>query len=256
MANPRVKRTVRWLQPRLPEAAKRVSADLGKHAGFDHFYPSLPASLRTLSSWGYQPRFAIDIGAYVGLWTTTFRTFFPESAVLMVEPQESKEAHLQTLASATPGVRFASVLLGAENGTTDFYEMEQGSSMLSELTPHPRRVVRKPVVRLDDLLAAAHADLGAPDFLKLDVQGAELQVLAGAPKALAAAEFVLLETAFKPYNDGAPLVGEVLEFMGAHDYFPIDVCGENRSTDGGLLQLDLLFISNASPFVDRWRSIG
>ena len=255
MAHRMAKRAVTWLQPRLPGSTKRVAARAGKLAGYDYSYPSLPASLRTFASWGYRPRFVVDVGAYVGEWTTAFRTFFPDCRVLMVEPQEAKFDALQKVCEVNPGVRLASALLNDVEGLVDFYEMEQGSSMMAEMTAFPRKALRKPAVRLDDLLAA-HSDRGAPDFLKLDVQGAELKVLRGATTALAAAEFVLLETAFKPYNEGAPLVGEVIQFMADHAYSPIDIWGEHRGPSGGLYQVDLLFINDASASVENWRALN
>jgi len=254
MAQRRAKQAVKWLQPRLSGRTKRIAARAGKLAGYDHSYPGLPASLRTLASWGYQPAFVVDIGAYVGEWTTTFRTFFPDCPALMVEPQEAKWAGLHKVCETNPGVRLAPTLLSDVEGVVDFYEMEQGSSMMAELTAFPRMVLRKPAVRLDDLLAE-HSDLGAPDFLKLDVQGAELAVLRGGPKALAAAEFVLLETAFKPYNNGAPLIGEVIQFMADNAYLPIDICEEHRGDSGELFQIDLLFMKNTSAFVESWRAL-
>lgn len=255
MAHRVVKQAATWLQPRLTGRIKRTAARAGKLAGYDYSYPSLPASLRTLASWGYRPRFVVDIGAYVGEWTTTFRTFFPDCPALMVEPQEAKWDGLHRVCEANPGVRLAPILLSDVESIVDFYEMEQGSSMMAELTAWPRKVLRKRAVRLDDLLAE-HSDLGAPDFLKLDVQGAELTVLRGATKTLAAAEFVLLETAFKPYNEGAPLVGEVIQFMADRAYSPVDVWGEHRGASGGLVQIDLLFMNNASAFVEKWRALN
>jgi hypothetical protein len=58
--------------------------------------------------------------------------------------------------------------------------------------------------RLDDLPEAAGAD-----FLKLDVQGAELDVLNGAEKILTEAVVVHTEVEFVPIYKGQPLFAEV-----------------------------------------------
>lgn len=69
------------------------------------------------------------------------------------------------------------------------------------------QVVRKgilPTHRLDDLAEAAGAD-----FLKLDVQGAEVDVMNGADHVLADAVVVHTEVEFVPMYQGQPLFAEV-----------------------------------------------
>lgn len=69
------------------------------------------------------------------------------------------------------------------------------------------RVVKKyPIAtkRLDDLSEAANAD-----FLKLDVQGAEVDVMNGAEKILADATVIQTEVEFVPMYKGQPLFAEV-----------------------------------------------
>lgn len=73
------------------------------------------------------------------------------------------------------------------------------------------QVVRKtslPTRRLDDLPEA----LGA-DFLKLDVQGAEVDVMNGAPNVLAELVVVHTEVEFVPMYRGQPLFAEVDQRM-------------------------------------------
>ena len=55
--------------------------------------------------------------------------------------------------------------------------------------------------------------LGAPILLKLDVQGAELDVLAGASRVLEATEFVVMEVSFLEYNKGAPDFRRTIDAM-------------------------------------------
>ncbi len=245
------------MQRFLPRWVKRPAAFAGSVLGYDYAYPAVAASLRTLSEWGYEPSFMVDVGAYVGEWTQLFRRCLGPVNALMVEPQDSKRERLEAICAASPGsTRFAGVLLGPEADVeVDFYEMETGSSVLSELTPWDRTVVRKRTARLDDLVAA-HADWGRPDFVKLDVQGYELEVLRGGAATLADASFVLLEVAFAPYNDGAPLAAEVMAFMDGVGYTAIDVASQMRRPDGALLQCDLLFMNRSSRFVDTWNPAG
>jgi FkbM family methyltransferase len=69
------------------------------------------------------------------------------------------------------------------------------------------RVVREVPVqthRLDDLPEVAETD-----FLKLDVQGAELDVIRGAPNVLAQTAVVQVEVEFLPLYSGQPLFADV-----------------------------------------------
>lgn len=76
-------------------------------------------------------------------------------------------------------------------------------------------VEQKPVKtqRLDDLIETREAD-----FLKLDVQGGELQVLAGAPNLLEKALVVHTEVEFVPLYSGQPLFAEMDMALRQHGY--------------------------------------
>ena len=52
-----------------------------------------------------------------------------------------------------------------------------------------------------------------PDLVKLDIQGAELDVLRGAQHTLSNCTDIILEAQHTDYNEGAPKVDEVIEYM-------------------------------------------
>lgn len=68
-------------------------------------------------------------------------------------------------------------------------------------------------VRLDDV-----ADLGEVDFLKLDVQGATLQVLGGAARVLGQALAVHAEVDFAPIYEGEGLFSEIEQHLRARGF--------------------------------------
>ena len=95
-------------------------------------------------------------------------------------------------------------------------------------------------VRLDTL--AAREKLPAPDLVKIDVQGAELEVLAGAGETLHAAGALIVEVSFVDYNRGGPLVAEVIAAIDRLGFRCVDLCEVHRNTRNFVLQLDLLLV--------------
>jgi hypothetical protein len=87
----------------------------------------------------------------------------------------------------------------------------------------------------------------APLLLKLDVQGFELEVLAGAQSTLDRTEVVVSEVSLLPYNKGAPLMHEVIAYLAEREFLPYDICGGlRRTSDMALFQTDMIFARRGS----------
>ena len=203
------------------------------------------AAYRRLVCKGWRPAGIIDVGAYQGAWTTMVRGVFPGVPVLMVEAQKAKAERLAALCAELGNVALVSGVLGAEPGKEiTFYEMETGSSYLPERSNAPRTATTYVTRTLDEVAAA----MDGPLFLKIDVQGAELDVLAGGLGTLARSDVVQLEVPFVSYNEGAPALLDVLRFMDEREFVPIDVSGFSRPNGVDLVQADFLFVRRDSPF--------
>ena len=83
------------------------------------------------------------------------------------------------------------------------------------------------------------------DLVKIDVQGAEIDVMEGAGDIIANSKFVLLEAAVTNYNEGAPKQQDVINYMNNLGFKDYEIFDEIRF-DGVLIQLDLLFYSYLS----------
>jgi len=185
------------------------------------------------------PLFAVDVGAYKGTWTREFKKLFPECAVLMIEPQRDLAPELTAVCDELPDVAWMDALLGRDSGTPVTFEvMKSGSSVYSEQSPYPRTPTVRETWRLDDNLTRFSQPV---DYLKLDVQGYELEVLAGCPKALAQAKVVAMEASLIPTNKGAPLFMDVMRYMDERGFRLTDIDGLTRRKDGMLWQADLAF---------------
>ncbi len=217
---------------------------LRKLIGRAPYLPPEEAAYRRLAQKGWQPASVIDVGAYQGEWTRLVRRVFPSAPVLMVEAQEQKRPYLDRVCSDLPDVQYVRAMLAATSGKEmAFFEMETGSSAFPERSNAPRRETVQSSRTLDEVAAT----LAGPIFLKIDVQGAELEVLAGGERILSRCELVQLEVALLPYNEGAPTLLEVVSQMDDRGWVPFDIAGFSRPNGRDLAQIDLLFVPRDSP---------
>jgi FkbM family methyltransferase len=250
MTESKAKQLAQRIRSLMPAGLRRRVGRLGNYLTADMqgsiAFPSIELSLGTLRSLGFSPATCVDVGAYHGEWTRLFKSVFPDSRVLMVEAQDSKRDILQRVtAELGDSVRYQNALLSArEDDVVTFYEMETGSSLFEETSPYPRVAVEKRTRTLDSVLSE-HL-FARVDMLKLDVQGAELEVLKGAERALSQTEVLLMETSLMPVNAGSPTFAEVIEFVAARGFRLFDFCSQVRRTDGVLWQTDLLFVRSGS----------
>lgn len=98
--------------------------------------------------------------------------------------------------------------------------------------------------RLDDVLAEMPGR--EFDLLKIDLQGAEIDVLRGAGLTLAGVEAIVIELSLLEYNKGAPLIGETMGWLGEQGFALFDVVPLSRIPAGALLQVDGVFLRRGS----------
>lgn len=95
-----------------------------------------------------------------------------------------------------------------DRGTSSSYEIGgQYSDAFLEPPPKLERAVTLNAIPLDDVVDREHLDF--PDFLKLDTQGSELDILRGASRTLAQTSLVEVEVEFYPMYKGQPLFADV-----------------------------------------------
>ncbi len=131
----------------------------------------------------------LDIGAHHGLYTLiASRRVGPRGQVIAFEPspREKKRLARHVRLNICGNVRIEDFALGDKDSEADFFLVESNETGCNSLRPPavqaPTRAVRVRVVRLDDFLHAEHIE--RIDFIKMDVEGAELAVLRGARRLL------------------------------------------------------------------------
>lgn len=199
-----------------------------------------------LAQRGFRPNGIIDIGAFRGDWSRTIARVYPNVPILMIEARAEQRARLERACAQLNQAKFELALLGDKEGIEANLEiMGTGSSLYSERSNAPRTQRTLTMHTLDKVIRE-HPQLKTPLFMKLDVQGAELDVLNGGPYTLALAEVVQLEVALMHYNEGAPNINSVLEFMSRRGFALFDICGFIRPIPAYLSQLDVLFVRRDS----------
>ncbi len=201
---------------------------------------------RRLANAGFAPGGFIDVGAYKGDWTRMANRLLGNRPTLMVEAQSALIPALQDFATTRADLNIAHAVLSSTSGQeVTFYEMGTGSSMFAEASNASRVAVNVATQTLDDV-AAEFLRTTDDVFLKIDVQGAELEVLGGAQAVLDRAALVQLEVALLGYNQGAPLMPDVVAWMAERGWLPTEISGFSRPS-GPLVQIDLLFARESSP---------
>lgn len=192
---------------------------------------------------GYSPRTMLDIGAHIGTFTHEFLGVFPGCVPTLVEPNPFCLADLAKLGFEQYGVAASKEAGRAEMFLSKEWLQSTGASLYRENTAFFRDevTIRQSIekARLDDLFAGRQFD-----FVKIDTQGSELDVILGGGAVLARADYILVEVSLVEYNIGgakAESIFAALDQLGFHCTEAMDFHRLAGVQDGNLLQMDFLF---------------
>ena len=196
--------------------------------------------LATLQKNGFAISTVYDIGANKGRWSRDMKRVLPRSNFLLFEANES---HREKLASR--GFPFFICVLGSKEESRPFYSIGgTGDSLYIEKTKHYEEINFREVTTQTLKAIVQQNKLPLPNFIKLDVQGAELDILAGSDGLLDQCYAIYMECPVLEYNAGAPTFDAYIQFMLNKGYAPIQVL-EQHLVKGVLTQFDILFIRQA-----------
>lgn len=150
-----------------------LSAQDGKDTRYNHETVAIMQRVMAADANG------IDVGAFKGTLTKPMLKIAPRGTHIAVEPQP---AYARRLRKRFPKVRVLDVALGETPGTVEFVQAldspaRSGFKRIEYPSERERtRTITVRVERLDDLVAPTTPIA----FIKIDVEGAEYQVLRGA----------------------------------------------------------------------------
>jgi FkbM family methyltransferase len=178
----------------------------------------------------FAPKVLLDVGANVGEWALAAHRQVPEAQVHCFEIAPPTAARLaRAMAEAGANAVVNDFGLGAEEGSVTLYftpDYTLGASTVRgamEITAREQGIadIQEVAARIttgDAYLERNNID--HVDFLKIDVEGAEPQVLAGFSASLARGAIDLVQFEYGPLNLSSRwLLADAYEFFRAHGYW-------------------------------------
>lgn len=197
----------------------------------------------------------IDIGAHCGQFTTFARATWPDASIFAFEPLSTAYARLHALASDLGGVEAVNAAIHEEDGKFAFFvtHRDDSSSLLQPTALSqdifPRTAVeRKTTVSAGTLSSFIAAErLCSPVLLKIDVQGAERQVINGCLDMIDRIQSIYIEIMFASLYENQASVSEIIATLHQYDFELEGIFNVAMGTQGTPLQADFFFNRSAQP---------
>lgn len=169
-------------------------------------------------------RVFIDVGANTGAWS---RMFIGEMTCpgkgLLFEPSPLAIARLTENLQKELNDNLVEIVPAAvceQTGTMDFYMEEAAGETSSLIASHSKQHARKISVATTTIDAeAVRCKLGFIDFLKIDAEGYDLQVLRGANNCLRGKAVGVIQFEYNaPWSNSSSTLVNAIEYLRGHGY--------------------------------------
>lgn len=132
---------------------------------------------------GFSPKHVIDVGAHKGTWTRRALEYFPDAYYTLIEPQAELRRYAQDLLDGGYKIEWLTAGAGDRPGILDFTVNLRPDSSSFRLTRQEAESagfsqIKVEVRTLNDVVRSRKAP--PPEMVKIDAEGFDLKVLAGA----------------------------------------------------------------------------
>lgn len=208
--------------------------------------PDLQQYLFRIKELNFNPKVVFDIGAYEGSFALLINKVWKGSNIYCFEGLDNKLEVLHEHARRNKSIHVVEGLVGEENkGNVLFHQAETASSVLKEHIENKFPVTKMKMHRLDKLIEDGVVPI--PNFIKIDTQGYEYQVLKGLGKYLEQVDMILAELNFIDIHQNVILASEVVSFLKENYFVPYDITEiHRRPLDKSVNQVDFVFIKKDS----------
>jgi FkbM family methyltransferase len=191
----------------------------------------------------------LDVGANRGFWSQHLRMSGYRGQIVSFEPIAGNAGAIEAKRKGDPSWLAMRCALGSEDGAADFNVVLSGvadetvlSSFLAIRNQNARTTIEQvDVKRLESLWPLLSGLVPDPRiFLKMDTQGFDPQVIAGAGAVLDHVRLLQSEISVEPLYDGMTHYTDALRGYEALGFRLMDLFVVNRTADGGVLEYDCL----------------
>lgn len=194
----------------------------------------------------------IDVGANRGQFTIAALLANPGLTVVAIEPLEEAAGTFHRIFSTHANVRLVHAAAGHIDHDAQMFvtRSDDSSSLRKPTTQQTSAFLRTGVVSSRTVKVATltslvdWCNLPRPLLLKLDVQGAEADVLTGAGPLLDSVDFILAEASLREFYADQPLLEDLLTMTRGLGFRLRSAHNATLNRSGEVLQLDLLFQSD------------
>jgi FkbM family methyltransferase len=162
---------------------------------------------------GFEPKVIYDIGSAVLHWANLAHKLWPDAEIIAFDAFKP----LEILYLNSPYKHYIGLLGNDDDKEVKYYVSNEHFCGNSYYKEHDEKVFpvsafeMQTMNRLDTIVE--RNGFPKPDFVKIDVQGAEKDIISGGLKTLANAKHMIVEMQSEDYNIGAPKVTETLPYI-------------------------------------------
>ena len=236
-------------------AARHLLRESLRHAGLmvQRYSPATVADAEIAALLAHHDvDLVLDVGANAGQYAQSLRRSGYRGRIVSFEPLRDAWEHCVALAHRDPRWAIAPrMALGARDDQIEIH-VSNNSVSSSILPMHERHRLAAPdssyvgresvdLRRLDGVAGSFLGHASRP-FLKIDTQGYEGEVLAGASEVVQSLRGIQMEMSLTPLYDGSPSCDQLLEMMRSWGFAPWAILPAFIDQQSGrMLQVDGLF---------------
>lgn len=165
----------------------------------------------------WRPKSVLDLGANIGLTAIKLKRQFPEAMLIAVEPDAETAEVCRTNLAHLPTTTLRRGVIGFGGGAMRCVNPEEPAICFRFETCAKDAPGAVPVISIAEILDQYRCP--APVFIKMDIEGAEVECFKNADSWLPAVKAILVE----PHGEG---IGEQLKVQLAQQGFTVDDVGE------------------------------
>lgn len=214
-----------------------------------------------LKSYEICPEIIFDVGANKGLTIDLYSDHFPSSKIFAFEAIPELSAGLKQSFLNNSNVIIVSHALDKEkrtrtfnqtiiSGNSSFFDIsvQQKESLNHDSVTRIDKKIEVHCTTLDDY--ANEENIKKIDFMKMDIQGAEVLALEGASHLLknGLISAIYVEVMFSEVYENQCFYHDIASLLLGHGYWFYNFFDSSRQSDGSLIHSNALFLS---PKIDR-----